>query len=219
MIQSACDTAWPDQPERGNSTQAAAFGIQFCRMHDDQTDEVLMQRYAAGDMAAFETLYTRHRRGLYAFISRQSPQPAWVDDIFQDTWLAVTRARQTYQSTAQFRTWLYQIARHRLIDLIRQRDPLKLAELEADEEHDAVAGIASDRPGPDQQLEAHQQHQRLNQALAALPANQREAFLLREHGELSIDDIAQLTGVSTETAKSRLRYAIAKLKSALMGSV
>ncbi|WP_137939787.1 RNA polymerase sigma factor [Chitinivorax sp. B] len=186
-------------------------------MNAELPDEDMMLRYAAGDTAAFEALYARHRRGLYAFITRQSPQPGWVDDIYQDTWLAVTRTRHEYQPAAAFRTWLYQIARNRLIDMIRQRDPIKLSELELDEESDLLSTFSSNDLGPDAQLESKQQRAALQQALATLPANQREAFLLREHAELSVDEIAALTGVTPETAKSRLRYAITKLKAALMG--
>ena len=196
-----------------------AGALQSGPMDQDTADEELMLRYAAGDVTAFELLYARHRGGLYAFVARQSPVAAWVDDIYQDAWLAVTRSRTDYRPSAAFRTWLYQIARNRLIDLVRQHQPARLARYLADEDDDPAASLPDPAPGPDAVAERQQRKAALEQALATLPPAQREAFLLREHAELSVDDIAAMTGVTPETAKSRLRYALNKLKTALAGRV
>lgn len=181
---------------------------------------MLMQAFAAGDMAAFDTLYARHKRGLHAFIARQiGTEGRVVDDVFQDVWLAVARSRATYRPEAAFRTWLYQIARNRVIDLLRVQRPLLASELcSGDDAGDPFDSLPDTRtPEPDAALTRRRQADALAHALAALPAVQREAFLLREHAELPLDDIARLTGVSPETAKSRLRYAVAKLRAALRG--
>lgn len=183
---------------------------------DDQT---LMLAYAAGDAAAFETLYQRHRRGLYGFLNRQSPRSAWVDDLFQETWMSVVRVRADYKPTAQFRTWLYGIARNKLIDRIRLHEPALLGDLIRSENEDGGDPIARhadpQQRGPEALVADGQAAAAIAAALAALPPAQREAFLLREQADMSLEEIARLTGVSTETAKSRLRYAVAKLKTAL----
>ena len=142
--------------------------------------------------------------------------------MFQDTWLRGTRSRENYQPTAAFRTWLYQIERNRLIEMHRQHQAALLDDIapsvgDEDETTDAYAHIASNDAGPEDLLDRKQQSAALQAALAALPPVQREAFLLREHAECSLEDIAQLTGVNSETAKSRLRYAVNKLRAALRG--
>lgn len=181
------------------------------------TDDQLMQRYSRGEVDAFDALYARHGRWLYAVIARQSPVAAWVDDIYQETWLAVTRSRESYTASAGFRTWLYQIARNRLIDMLRQHDPARWQQWQDDAPDETLAQIADPAPGPEGQYSRRQQREALQQALAELPPAQREVFLLREHAELSLDEIGRLTGVGSETAKSRLRYAIARLATALAG--
>lgn len=190
-------------------------------MQNDSSDEALMQQYAAGVMTAFDTLYHRHRSGLYGFIWQQCRDQGLCDEVFQDTWLRVTRSRADYQPTAAFRTWLYQIARNRLIDLLRLRKPELLADGADDDDAsaDPYAAIASNDDGPEEALDRKQQAMALQAAISALPAVQREAFLLREHAECTLEDIARLTGVNTETAKSRLRYAVNKLRAALRGRV
>lgn len=186
------------------------------------SDEALMLAYAGGEATAFNTLYERHRSGLYGFLHRQSPRTAWVDDLFQETWLAVVKVRDDYRPTAAFRTWLYGIACNKLIDRVRLHEPSLLADFasaEADEA-DPLDRVADEAQlAPDDAAASRQVAAQLDAALRSLPANQREAFLLREQVGMSLNEIAALTGVSMETAKSRLRYAVARLKSALAGGV
>ncbi|WP_269531103.1 RNA polymerase sigma factor [Chitinimonas sp. BJYL2] len=180
-------------------------------------DAALMLAYAAGDAAAFERLYALHRQGLYGFLHRQAPRAVWVDDLFQEAWLAVVKARADYRPEAAFKTWLYGIARNKLIDRIRQQEPTLLADFAGhDDDTDPLARLpASAANDPVAVLDKLQTGQALDIALRTLPAVQREAFLLREHAGMELDAIAALTGVNMETAKSRLRYAVAKLKTAL----
>lgn len=170
-------------------------------MSTEPSDETLMLRYADGDLAAFRELYQRHQRGLYRFVAWRSPRRDWVDEVAQESWLALHQARERYQVTASFRTFLYQIARNRLIDLQRS-SPLAT---------DAEAPEAAS-PAADAGLEAQQMNSALHQAIRALPGEQKEALVLQQFSGLSLEEIAVLTGAPVETVKSRLRYAMRKLR-------
>src|SRR3954464_1051489 len=171
-------------------------------------DEELMLAYRAGDAAAFETLYRRHRAPLYRFVLRSVKSRGLGEELFQEIWMRVIEARERYAPQAKFTTWLYTIAHNHLVDHWRKRG-LTLVTLEADEDH------AGGAPDPADQAQARESLARFAAGLAALPPLQREAFLLHEEGGLSIAEIAAATGSNAEAAKSRLRYAMAKLKAAI----
>jgi RNA polymerase sigma factor (sigma-70 family) len=183
---------------------------------DQQQDEQLMLRYCAGDLHAFETLYARHRLGLYRFIAWRSPRAEWVDEVVQDAWANLHVARARYVPESSFRTYLYQIARNRLFDLLRQHQPLLAADLGASTEgralFDVLADAAQDVVTPEAALDGKQQNARLHAALAALPSEQKEAVVLQQFSGMSLDDIAAISAVPVETVKSRLRYAMRKLR-------
>jgi RNA polymerase sigma-70 factor (ECF subfamily) len=177
-------------------------------------DEALMCRYRDGDAGAFETLYQRHRGGLFRFILRQCGERAVAEELFQDVWLRVIKARSNYEVTARFTTWLYQVARNRVIDHYRRRSLRVVAD--ADIDSDGAAEPATpDCDQPDRRAESTQGVDRLLVLVMQLPPDQREAFLLREEAGMSINEIADCTGVAPETAKSRLRYAVNKLRAGL----
>jgi RNA polymerase sigma-70 factor (ECF subfamily) len=183
-------------------------------------DEQLMLAYAAGDTAAFERLYDRHERPVYRFLLRSVGNTAVAEELLQEVWLAVVRNAARYQPQAAFRTWLYRIARTRLIDHWRARDPAIVLSLDAPAGSDpdgtgptlgeTIAGDESQQPP--QRVMAMAQAQALLAAVHALPAPQREVFLLHVEGELTLAQIAEVAGVGFETAKSRLRYALDKLR-------
>lgn len=179
-------------------------------------DEQLMLRYREGDLRAFEELYRRHRLGLYRFIAWRSPRAEWVDDVVQDAWASLHHARGRYQPDASFRTYLYQIARNRLLDLLRQHQSVLAADLgtgtDGRDTFDVLAETAHDVLSPEQALEQQQQRDSLQRALASLPAEQKEALVLQQFSGLSLEEIAEVVAVPTETVKSRLRYAIRKLR-------
>ena len=191
-------------------------------MTDDNSDEALMLRYQAGDAAAFDELYARHRGGLYRFITRQCRVRERAEEIFQDVWMSLIQATERYRVEAQFRTWLYTVAHNKLMDYFRgnARSEAVLFEVkntddESGERAATIEGVASRTEEPMVQAESRQQGAAILKVLEGLPAPQREAFLLYEEGGLSVDEIAQATGVSFEAAKSRLRYAVAKLREGL----
>jgi len=166
-----------------------------------------MLAYREGNAGAFETLYTRHRGRLYRFVLRSVKARGAAEELFQEIWIRVIEARSRYAPQAKFTTWLYTIAHNLLTDHWRKKG---LALVELDEE---VQAPAPDDPA--RSAEARQALSRFAAALEALPPLQRQAFLMHEEGGLSIAEIAQATGSNEEAAKSRLRYAMAKLKSAV----
>ncbi len=180
------------------------------------SDEELMLAYAAGEAAAFDSLYARHKGGLYRYLLRQCRQGGVADELFQDVWMNLIRARASYAPTAKFTTWLYRLAHNRLIDHYRASGHLTLVSADDEVHADVVAAIPGARDDePQVRVEARELGERLRAAVAALPPPQREAFLLQQEGGLSLDAIAEVTGVGTETVKSRLRYALAKLRESL----
>lgn len=186
--------------------------------HDPRTDEGLMLAYGNGEAAAFEILYARWRRRLFRYLSQQCGQTGTCDELFQDIWLRVINARRDYQATAPFHAWLFRIARNRLLDHWRsqQRTPSEAAAFPDDEAEYILAGIpAADDASPERRAERRALAEHLVAAVQALPEAQREAFLLAEDGGLSLEEIAQLTEVGRETVKSRLRYAMGKLRQEL----
>lgn len=187
-------------------------------------DELLMRAYADGDVHAFETLYERHEMRLWRFIFRSVGGAATADELAQDVWLKVVRAAPAYQPgaavlgrpPARFTTWLFTLARHRVIDHLRTQRPLQTLDESGDDGHTPVDTLAAPSGfGPLRRIETRQQAERLLGALAALPTAQREAFLLLAEGGLSLTEIATATGVGLETARSRLRYARAALRRTL----
>ncbi|MFW5331133.1 RNA polymerase sigma factor [Hydrogenophaga sp. ZJX-1] len=180
------------------------------------SDEQLMLAFAAGDPRAFETLYDRHALPVWRFVMRSVNDRALADDLVQDVWFSLARQAPAYQVRARWRTWLFTLAHHRLVD--HWRTHKHHASLDATSEDGASLAdtlAAESGFGPERRLTSREQAQALLDALAALPANQREAFLLQAEGGLSLAEIAQTTGVTPETAKSRLRYARARLRETL----
>lgn len=183
---------------------------------DTPSDEQLMQAYARGDMRAFETLYDRHALPVWRFVQRSVQNAALADDLVQDVWFSVVRHAPQYVARAKFRTWLFTLAHHRMVD--HWRTHKNHASLDAEsEDGSALAEMlaAESGFGPERRLDSRELAQALLDALAALPEVQREAFLLQAEAGMSLAEIAQTTGVNVETAKSRLRYARARLRETL----
>lgn len=170
-------------------------------------DEELMLAYGEGDAGAFETLYKRHRGPLYRFVLRAIKQRSSAEELFQEVWIRVIESRSRYAPQARFTTWLYTIAHNLLVDHWRKKG-LALVSLDTED-------VPIESANPARQAEGREAVARLLQALDALPAAQREAFLLHEEAGLSVAEIASATGTNEEAAKSRLRYAMAKLKAAV----
>lgn len=175
----------------------------------DAPDEALMAAYRDGDSAAFDTLYERHRASLYRFVLRGVKSRGLAEELYQDIWMRVIEARLRYSPTARFTTWLYTIAHNRLVDHWRRKE---LAAVEPEETEQVPAGVDAD---PARRAEGRQDLERLARAIEALPRAQREAFLLHEETGMTALEIAAVTDSDPEAVKSRLRYAYAKLRTAV----
>jgi RNA polymerase sigma-70 factor (ECF subfamily) len=182
------------------------------------SDEALMLRFAGGDVQAFEELYRRHELRVWRYLQRNLSNRAITDELMQDVWFAVARSARGYRPIARFTTWLLTLAHNRLVDTLR-----------ATRHHEHLSAVADgsdglslvERLAADSQTEPLERAQSQQHAAAVLtaiqrlPAEQRQAFLLHAEGELTLEEIARVTGTNFETAKSRLRYARSKLRQLL----
>ncbi|MCL2625590.1 MAG: RNA polymerase sigma factor [Cystobacterineae bacterium] len=181
----------------------------------DESDERLLGRYREGEEAAFAQLYQRHRGGLYRFIRGLCSNTAQADEIFQETWLALIRSEAVFEGRSCFKTWLYQIARHRLVDLWRRQE----SKMQTSDEAEPVPPHAYENgvsETPETLTLRAEQLQQLAEALETLPLAQREVFLLRAHADMALSEIAAFTQMPLEAVKSRYRYALAKLRQYLL---
>jgi RNA polymerase sigma-70 factor (ECF subfamily) len=184
---------------------------------EQPSDEALMLQYRDGDTGAFDLLYARHKGALFRYCLRHCRQRSIAEETFQDVWMRVIGARQRYEARAKFTTWLYRIAHNRVIDGYRADHSGRIQSLHGDEDGDApgVEPAASPVDEPQRRASSDQQAARLQALRAGLPAEQRDVFLLHEEAGLALEAIAEISGVGRETAKSRLRYALSKLRAAL----
>ena len=173
----------------------------------EPSDDYLMGRFAAGDYEAFETLYGRHKDAVYRYFLRGT-DAANAADGHQETWARVVANSRRYRAQGRFRAWLFTIAHHVLMDQFRRSRP------EAVSRDEAVANGSPHRDA--ENLEAAE---RLDALIAALPVTQREALLLHKEAGLTVREIAAATGATEEGVKSRLRYAMGKLRKGMRGYV
>jgi RNA polymerase sigma-70 factor (ECF subfamily) len=176
-----------------------------------ETDEELMTRYCAGDTAAFDMLYRRHRGAVFRYVQRLASAGMDAEALFQDAWLRAIAARSQWRHDQAFLPWLYRIAHNRVIDELRRRHHV---DIDDNQPADALPDSK-----PDQAIAQFWRDcvARLLQMLGRLPEAQRSAFLLREEAGLTLEQIGDVTGVGRETVKSRLRYALQRLRAGLEG--
>ena len=184
-------------------------------MEDDaEEDAELLRAHGAGDPHAFARLYDRYDRACFHLVRRLlgAAHAEAAEDLCQETWIAVSRNGASFDpAKASFAAWLFTIARHKTFDHFRRQRVAVLA-VAPDE---ASAMVPDPQPSPLEQVQSHQRAQEIVAAVEALPLEQRGAFIMFADGGLSLEEIAEVTGVAVETAKSRLRYARAKLRQSL----
>ncbi len=172
-----------------------------------------MLRYAGGDLEAFQKLYERHRGGLYRYFLRQSNQSV-AEELFQDVWMRVVQSRKRYRPKALFKTWLYTLARNRLFDHYR-RDTARSVRNAGLGNDSPEISLPDTNPGPQRLLDLRDCLEQLLQLVSGLPNVQRQTFLLRHEAGMSLAEIAETMSTGAETAKSRLRYAMDRLRAAI----
>jgi len=185
----------------------------------DDSDETLMLRYRDGEVRAFELLLTRHRKPVYNFILRFVKNQTQAEDLLQETFLRVIKGAASYQRQAKFTTWLYTIARNLCVDASRRGRFRQASSLEAPlgaGESRALGDVIADPGHPvDRQVQGQEIGTRIEAALATLVEEQREVFVMRELLDMSFKEIAEVVGCSENTIKSRMRYALEKLRDRL----
>ena len=183
---------------------------------ESDPDAALMAAFARGDANGFEALYAGHKGGVYRYFLRSLRDAGLAEELAQDVWAAVIRAAAQWRPDAKFTTWLYRLAHNRLIDHARRSNLVAFSALESEpggeDATTVVHEYASDAPGPDEAVAQRRAARRVVQLVEALPPAQREALLLQLEGGLTLEEIAAATGQGFETVKSRLRYALAKVR-------
>ncbi len=208
----------------GNFTRAWTSDGRAPPMTDDPaypTDEALMEAFREGDPRAFETLVARHGRGLFNFLLRSVRTPHRAEELLQEVLLRVVRSKDRYRRSARFTTWVYTIARNLTVDESRRarfRDHESLdAPARGGHGHTRtrLSRLAADEVPTDVAAEAPSLRKRLRAAIGELPDDQREVFLMRQVSGMSFREIGEIVGAPENTVKSRMRYALEKLRGEL----
>jgi len=189
---------------------------------NDEADEVLLQAYRAGDVQAFERLVARYEKPIWNFLRRFVADAATAEDLLQEVFLRVVKSADEWRGAAKFSTWLYTIARNLTVDQSRRAVHRNAASLDgpAHAGSDSTATLHDRLPSSDRRADDlasdRETKRRIDEAVATLPAEQREVFLMREVMEMPFAEIATAVGASEPTVKSRMRYALEKLRAALV---
>jgi RNA polymerase sigma-70 factor (ECF subfamily) len=185
------------------------------------TDEELLERFRAGDRRAFDVLMKRHEVGLFNFILRSVRDRATAEELLQDTWIRVLSGLKDFQRASKFSTWAYTVARNLCIDqarkaVLRRHPSLDQSLKSSTDDGPTLGEVVADRgPRADRSAISKELQSKLVQAIQELPEDQREVFMLREYGSLAFKEIADIVGAPENTVKSRMRYALERLQSAL----
>lgn len=180
------------------------------------SDESLMLRYQQGDQAAFEALYSKYKDVLYRYFLKHCSDRSQSEELYQEVWIKLINSAARYQPKAKFKTYLFTIAHNTLVDFYRKAKPTQTVEFEEAEINEDFAHNSATLAMPEDEFTMKQKAKLLMQTLEELPADQKEAAILHFEEDMSVQEIAEVTQVKTETAKSRLRYAKNKLKAAIL---
>ncbi|MGQ9663650.1 MAG: sigma-70 family RNA polymerase sigma factor [Kiritimatiellia bacterium] len=202
------------EPGNGREVRGVIDSVRKGGSPEEPDDRVLIRRYRRGDVAALEKLVLRYERPLFGYLLNMTANRDEANDIFQEVWLRVIRKIGWY-SHRNFGGWLLRIARNCLIDRIRRQRPI--VSLDQEPQHGRALGeiLTGTDAGPASRARAGELGNRIAEAVAALPPEQREVFLLRTEGGLRYKDIARIQRTSINTALARMQYALNKLRDKL----
>lgn len=199
-------------------TRADKQSIPMVPTPSDQTrDQDLIEAYLRGDPKAFGTLFQRHKRGIYLLVQQHFPNPEKAEEVFQEVFMKILERLERFQASGSFRAWIYTLCRNHCIDRLRYygRRP-EYPESSFGDPEDGQPGAISKEPSPlapaDERAYGRELSEQIRKALQKLPEDQRETFLLKELGGLTFEEIGQAMGVSVNTVKSRMRYALEHLR-------
>jgi RNA polymerase sigma-70 factor (ECF subfamily) len=212
----------PSPRQRVRCHPLAGVKLHMAAVQGDATDEMLMVRYQRGERQAFAELLRRHSRPIYNFALRQLRVPSLAEEVTRDVFMRLVQNAAEFKHEARFLTWLYTIARNACVDQLRKLAHRQHISLDraAGDGPDSVAlaeAIADDssRASTDRRALSAEVRSSIVKVVDALADDQREVFLLRQVANLPFRDIAEITGVGEHTVKSRMRYALDRLKDAL----
>ena len=181
----------------------------------DKTDEHLMEAYRDGDLKAFDELFTRFKDILFRYLARQTGNMSSAEELFQDIWAALIKNRKAYTVKAKFKTYLFHIAHNKLIDYYRSKKNSTSDMLSYDEQENDNYIVDDNQQSLEHQADVLNKYKQLLALLDKLPAAQRDVFLMHEEAGMTLIEIADVMNVSRDTVKSRLRYALQRLRNGM----
>ncbi|MBN1256479.1 MAG: sigma-70 family RNA polymerase sigma factor [Planctomycetes bacterium] len=205
----------PDNPSAASTLAENAEE----EIRQERSEEDLLAAYVEGDESAFEELLARVGGMLYVFIRRMMGEDTRAEDVYQDVLIKIATRAHYYHSHSKLKPWLFQIARNACIDSLRRESRRTVVSLDSIDEDQITPGVGKHPPGKQEAPDAKVMREELSAAILrvvqALPDEQREVFLLKEEGGLTFRQISRILGCEKETAKSRMRYALERLRNAL----
>jgi RNA polymerase sigma-70 factor, ECF subfamily len=169
------------------------------------------------DPDLLDRLIEQYQHRLLRYLIYLSGNRELAEDLFQETWIRVLERGHQYDGRHEFSTWLFAVARNLAIDYLRKKSPVSLDGLMENEEH-APFEPADTGPMAWEVVQQQEQAERIGAALASIPAEYREAVMLRFQEGLALDEIAAVTGAPLGTVKSRLYRGLNMLMSRLKGA-
>lgn len=184
------------------------------------TDEILFNRYVGGDLQAFEQLLLRNKNLIYSLILRYVSASHLADEIFQEVFLKVCRNKELFREFISFKAWIATICKNTCIDFIRsQNRTLKTQSFEDTAELESGKAFTdipdAETATPDKHVTLQNETQELTKLLDKLPVEQRETFYMKTMMEMTFEEIGEAMNCSTNTVKSRHRYALETLRALL----
>ena len=181
-------------------------------LSNNLTDKVLVQNFLNGDNKSFETLLSRHKNRVFAFIMSKVKNRDITEDIFQDTFIKVINSLQRgkYNEEGKFLPWMMRIAHNLVIDHFRKES--KIRKVRPTNEFNIFDIINNSDRGQDEEMIRNRVHSDLNMLIKDLPEDQMEVLKMRYFEDMSFKKISAITGVSINTALGRMRYALINLR-------